>query len=335
MFLKCYKHDTFHHRKPGAMVPFFKMFVSLAGLLPVIASLALPGPFRSGFHLPDSILELTFKYKTEGNLIILPVLINDSVQVDLILDTGASNLVLFGKTFQKYFQFVPDGKVQFSGLGSGKTLSGKLSIDNKVEINSVIGLDIPVVVVSEKNLFSALKNVDGYIGYEILQKFEIEINPARQTISFRSPMHERFPYGFTRIPFKVKGSRPILDCAILLSLEQKRLCDLMIDTGSAFGLLMMSTDEHWIDDKGRPESFARGFSGEVKGVEIKSSKIHLKNFVLDTGSSRIIRSAKRDYASIGMGILSQYSFILNYVKGYVELRKANEVSVQDDLVSIH
>ena len=139
---------------------FFKNFRSLLGWLPIAACLttSIPAcstgwPFRSGFHLPDSVAALTLKYKTINNLILLPVRINDTLRVNLILDTGTRNIVLFGKRFQKYFKFEPSQQVQFSGLGSGNPVFGKLSINNEVSIQSVIGLDIPIVVVPNKNLF--------------------------------------------------------------------------------------------------------------------------------------------------------------------------------------
>ena len=316
------------------MVPFFKILLSLTGSLQVIACLALSspalsavGPFRSGFHLPDSVEELTFRYKTIGNLILLPVSINDTIQVNLILDTGTRNLVLFGKRFKKDFDFLPDSKVQFSGLGNGNPVFGKLSINNKVKINSVMGLDIPIVVVPSRNLFGSLANVHGVVGYEIFQKFEIEINPALEEITFRSPSSHYTRPGFIRVPLRVKDCKPILDCEIFLNTEQKRLCDLLLDTGSEFGLLVKSKDETWMNvptnREGKVSTFARGFNGDVQGVLINTRKVQVKNIAFDVGPSQMIRSPWHDYASIGMGILNQYIFVLNYVKEYVELKKVH------------
>src|SRR5687767_14368562 len=88
-----------------------------------------------GFCLPDSVNEMTLHYRAVRNLIILPVIINDSIKVNLILDTGCRNLVLFGKRFQKLLELNPGRQVQFSGLGSGKPVSGFLSLSNKTSIH--------------------------------------------------------------------------------------------------------------------------------------------------------------------------------------------------------
>src|SRR5687768_7707695 len=86
---------------------------------------------KAGFSLPDHISEVTFKFQSIQNLVVLPVIINDSIQVNLVLDTGCRNLVLFGKRFQRLFLTEPNQKVQFSGLGDGNPIHGNLSLNNK------------------------------------------------------------------------------------------------------------------------------------------------------------------------------------------------------------
>ena len=141
--------------------------------------------------------------------------INDTLVVNLILDTGTRNIVLFGKRFQKYFTTQPNRPIQFSGLGSGKPVIGKLTINNEVSIQSISGLDIPIVVVPNKNLFESYLNVHGVIGYEIFLKFEVEINPAAQQITFRSPEHSTLSKQYVRLPLRIVDSRPLLDCQII------------------------------------------------------------------------------------------------------------------------
>ena len=91
-----------------------------------------------GFNLPDSIKQLTLRYRSVQNLIVLPVTINDTLTVNLVLDTGCRNLVLFGKKFNKLMRISNDRPGQFSGLGSGGPVVGKISLHNKVAIDQVL-----------------------------------------------------------------------------------------------------------------------------------------------------------------------------------------------------
>src|SRR5436190_8785141 len=123
--------------------------ISIALLLAFACTRTVAAP-ASGFYLPDSLFEFTMRYKTVGGLIVLPVVINDSVRVNLILDTGCRNLLLFGKRFEHLF-LTEMKPVQFSGLGSGRPLTGRLSLNNSVSIEAVTGKRIPIIVVPNKN----------------------------------------------------------------------------------------------------------------------------------------------------------------------------------------
>src|SRR5687768_1026207 len=107
------------------------IFISFFCLI-VIPFTAFAGTPASGFFLPDSVTEMTLRYRTVKGLIILPVTINDSIEVNLILDTGCRNLILFGKKFKNMFKITTGKPIEFSGLGTGRPVSGRLSLGNKV-----------------------------------------------------------------------------------------------------------------------------------------------------------------------------------------------------------
>lgn len=302
------------------MKAFFKVSLfQVLFLLPFSGStFSLP---RAGFYLPDSVHEVTFKFKTINNLVLLPVTINDSIHVNLILDTGCRNLVLFGKRFQKMFNIQPDKKITFSGLGSGKPVYGKLSIENKVAINAVLGENIPVVIVPSQNLFGAYMNVHGVIGYDIFTKFEVELNPARQLISFRPAAKVEIPAGFIRVPIRIEDSRPLIDCEVVFSAEHSHLCNLMIDTGSSLGLLLKTTElEKYPQDRKRT-MLGRGLNGIIEGIEMKTQKLVLSGLEIHSISTGITYSPWHNYASVGMDILRDYAFVLNYCKQYAGFKK--------------
>src|SRR6478609_743815 len=158
----------------------------------------------AGFFMPDELNEVTLRYKSYRNLILLPVNINDSIHVNLILDTGCRNLVLFGKRFQNMFAINSDKKIQFSGLGSGKPVCGALSLNNKISIDKLKGLKIPVVVVRERNIFEGSITVDGVIGYDIFIKFEVELHPKEKLITFRPAFSANLPLTYQHISIRIE-----------------------------------------------------------------------------------------------------------------------------------
>ena len=275
---------------------------------------------NSGFYLPESVEEVSMRFRSLRNLIILPVVINDTVQVNLILDTGCRNLVLFGRKFQELFITESGKRVQFSGLGSGGPVLGMVSLKNKVTIDAVLGHDIPVVVVPQKNIFAQYSNVHGVIGYDIFTKFEIELNPRRQLITFRPAFTSHPSQGYTHVPIRIEDSRPILDSNILLA-NGMHDCNLMIDTGSSLGLLLKTTDLGRYDVQNESKELGKGFNGLIIGYETVASTLQLDGFFMNTIPTGIIESCWHNYASIGMEVLKDYAFVLNYCKAYVGFKK--------------
>jgi hypothetical protein len=293
-----------------------KWLFSLLLLLTIFFSNGSPDNNNAGFFLPDSLSEMSLKFRAVDNLIILPVIINDSLKVNLILDTGCRNLVLFGKKFSNLLNVSKQKPVVFSGLGSGAPVTGYLSIGNRVSIESVVGKLVPVVVVAQKNLFSQYRDVDGVIGYDIFLKFEIEINSRSKTITFRKALTAQPRSGYSRIPLSVIDSRPILQSEIVFDDEKISRCDLIIDTGSSIGLLLKTTS---IDNYnfGRGQTIiGRGLNGDLYGFNIRAEKLLLNGFTISDINAGIITSKWHNHASIGMAILKDYVVVLNYCKSY-------------------
>jgi hypothetical protein len=268
----------------------------------------------AGFYLPDSLFEFSMHYKTMNNLIILPVTINDTVEVNLILDTGCRNMLLFGKRFETLFR--TSRAVEFSGLGSGEPVKGKLSLDNHVSIQAVTGKRIPIIVVSQKNLFSSLPNVHGIIGYEIFAKFEIELNFPRKLITFRTASYPVRSADFNYVDMKVVDSKPVLECTMTTADGERAIDHLVIDTGSCLGLILS------IDRKGyaKPSALGRGLNGLINGEKVLTKRLRLQNMEFRNVVTSIAYS-KNNYASIGMDILKDHVVILNYSRSYVAFRK--------------
>jgi hypothetical protein len=276
---------------------------------------------KAGFFLPDDVSEVTFKFQSIRGLIVLPVVINDSVAVNLILDTGCRNLILFGKKFQKLFGTQHGKDLQFSGLGEGSPIIGKLSLNNKVSINTVIGEKIPVIIVPRQNVFEAYPNVHGVIGYDIFIKFEIELNPQLRLITFRPASTAELPTECEKIALRIEDSRPIVTSELFLSGSDGQLCDLMLDTGSSLGLLVKTSNLKKFPKSKNHLILGRGFNGDVTGIKTTAAKIILDTFEILAIPTGITYSAWHNYASVGMAVMKDYTIVLNYCKAYAGFKK--------------
>lgn len=252
---------------------------------------------------------------------ILPVVINDTIKLNLILDTGCRNLVLFGKKFQKLFNTEPDKTIQFSGLGNGEAIAGRLSLNNKVSIATVIGEKIPVVLIPQQNLFASYPNIHGVIGYDIFVKFEIELNPEKQLITFRPAGTAVLNPEFQKIPIRIEDSRPVVESQIFFADRPPEAFDLMLDTGSSLGLLVKTTDLKKFPKRAIKMKLGRGFNGPVMGFQAIAEKLLLNDLEISVLEAGITYSAWHNYASVGMGVMKNYALVLNYCQAYAGFRK--------------
>lgn len=271
-----------------------------------------------GFTLPDSLQELSLKFTTRGNLIVLPVLINKSIAVNLILDTGCRNLVLFGKEFLSKLNITENKPIAFSGLGNGEPVTGKLSLNNIVEIASIAGQSVPIVVVSEKNLFSRYRNVHGIIGYDLFLKFEIELNFLEKEMKFRPAQLAEPRENFKTVELTVVDSKPVMQSSITVK-KNETAYNLMIDTGSELGLIIKTSSPR--DMKVAASVIGFGLNGEITGYAHNGGKIKLASLELNDVYTSIIETNEGPAsASLGMGTLKDYIVILNYCKAYVSFK---------------
>lgn len=287
----------------------------------VTHSVAFDSGPRAGFFLPDSVKEITLTYRTMWGLIILPVTINDSVEVNLILDTGCRNLIIFGKKFGRLLNVNPSKPVEFSGLGDGKPVKGLLSIGNKVSIQEVLGEQIPVVVVRSNNIFSGYPNVDGVIGYDIFVRFEVELDGGARTITFRPAARAEVPSGYELMPLRIVDARPVMQSQISFGAGPSKDLELMIDTGSSLGLLLKTTNIGDLISGRREQVLGIGFNGPLSGFRTVSNRLILHGMEIEAVPTGIVSSQWHDNASIGMEVLKDYILVLNYCKLYACLKK--------------
>lgn len=292
-----------------------------AALAALVGSASANPTYRSGFFIPDSVQEITMHYKTVRNLIVLPMIINDSIHVNLILDTGCRTLVLFGNRFQKLLKTEQNKVVQFSGYGNGKPVFGKVSLYNQVSMGAILGVNIPLVIAPNKNMFQNFSNVHGIIGYDILTKFEIEIHPGNETITFRSAPNSAPPSNYEFIPLNVIDCRPVLSSRLFSDRKNYKPYDLMVDTGSAMSLLLRIKDLDESEYAYAKSQELVGLNGSTLSFQTRSNKLQLNNVVLKGVHTGIVTSPHKNGASIGMGILKNYIIIFNYCKSYVCLKK--------------
>src|SRR5690349_22564920 len=108
---------------------------------------------RAGYQFLDGYSHTTIQFERHRDLIVIPVVMNDSIKLRLVLDTGTRSLLLYGKKFRRLGNLRPDKKVKVTGWGSPKGVDAHLSFPNKVSLGEIRGESVGVAIVDHGRMF--------------------------------------------------------------------------------------------------------------------------------------------------------------------------------------
>jgi hypothetical protein len=129
------------------------------------------------------------------------------------------------------------------------------------------------------------------------------------------------PADYEKIPLRIKDSRPLVQSKVFFSAHEGQDYDLMLDTGSALGLIFKTSDLNLFSKSNSKKIIGRGLNGDLTGFDTDAIKLVLNTIEIKTSSVGVIYSPWHNYASAGMNIMKNYTVVLNYCKAYAGFKK--------------
>jgi len=120
----------------------------------------------------------TVRYYKRNELAVVPVMINDTLQVNMLLDPRCKTVVLFGKRFEKLMR-----ESIKNGNGTEK-MKGELFLDNTIEVGQVKATNIRIAVVPNRDPMNFFLSINGVIGYNVFRDFQIVRDQKHQILTF-------------------------------------------------------------------------------------------------------------------------------------------------------
>ncbi|MCK4465963.1 MAG: PDZ domain-containing protein [Bacteroidales bacterium] len=271
---------------------------------------------------------VSFPFKFINNLIIIPVIINDSDTLHFILDTGLSTTIMTELSMGDTLSLMYSRQVKLKGLGEGEPVDAIHSYGNIFYISGIKGInqDLLILLQNVFNLSSIFgTRVHGLMGYNIFRNFIVEIDYHHKIISFHNPEYykpRRKRKRTITLPLTIHNTKPYLVGTIILADNTEVPVKLLLDTGASHAL--------WLDTKSHPglkfpekvaDSYlGRGLSGDIYG---KLGKIHgfsLGGFFFSSpivafpDSASVGNSSGLDdrNGSLGSEILRRFHVIIDY-----------------------
>jgi hypothetical protein len=287
----------------------------------VVAVLLISGSvFASphGYQFVEGYSHTTIPFQKYHDLIVIQAQMNDSIKLNLILDTGTRSLLLYGRKFRSLQNLRKDRRVKVTGWGSPNGVDASLSYPNMISLGEIRGSQIGVAVVDRGKMFSDAPSIDGIIGYELFVRFAVEINYKTRTIHLYDRLPEGHTDNFTALPLEVNNARPQITSTIVMKDNKTLSLKLLIDTGSSLGLTVFSRTPKEYYSSARLTPIGRGLTGTVSGYNLYVKEIFLADHKIDELPTHIVDvSAHPDdqftfSGSLGASFLREHVVIFDY-----------------------
>ena len=272
-------------------------------------------------------------FKLNSNLIILPVELN-GVKLSFILDTGATNTLLFNVTNIDSLEIKNTRLININGLGSSKPIEAIHSEKNTLKIGNVINRNQDLLLLVDREInFSARLGVPihGIIGSNLIKNFVFEINYSKEKMTFRKkedykPKNKKYlTYDLIKRNnrYHIKADVNINDSIIPVNL--------LVDTGASDALWLFKDKKKGIHlpEKNFRDFIGRGIAGDIFGSRSRLKKIKLGKFELkntkvafpDSTNIALAFAQKDREGSLGSELLKRFNVVVNPYSQKLYLKK--------------
>jgi hypothetical protein len=289
-----------------------------------------------GFSIIDGQRKVQMPIEIYNNLVVLPVVLNGTLPLKFILDTGVRTAILTQKTFSDILNLPYSRRYTISGPGGEKLVDAYVTNNVTIELPGIMGRGHAMLVLEEDYL--QLRNymgtdVHGILGYELFSRFIVQVDYEKKVLTLTLPEYFHKPRKYQTLPMKIEDTKPYVIAPVVLQDGTSFNAKLLMDSGASHGLLLDPTTDDRIQAPAQVISsvIGRGLGGEIMGkvgrirsIEIGSYKLvnAIANFpdpnsytdTLKTGN--VFRNG-----AVGGEIMSRFSIIFNFPKEEIYLRK--------------
>jgi hypothetical protein len=278
---------------------------------------ALPGAVR----FESSRRSTTFPIQVQSSLVFLPVFVNGTGPHDFVLDSGASRSLL-ERELARRIGLQVEGSGSVSGAGAGRV---------PVEFAPEVELGLPrlrsfghkLSTIDLKPLEKVVgRRVDGILGYDVFDRFVVEVDYAARTVTLSSPVAWRYQGRGTSVPLEIEKNWPFVRAELTLPGEVTVQDRFLVDSGSADAV-----DHPLVAklDSARPTTSGRGLGEAVPGFVGRATRFRIGGFELTDLPVACCGASEATSRLIGGEVLRRFRVIFDYSRKRMILERAQRV----------
>jgi hypothetical protein len=267
-------------------------------------------------------------FKLLRNKIIVPIRVNNSKELNIILDTGmpSDGLLLFDKNLADELELVGAKRFRISGAGKGK-VSYALRVESALLTLSGNDFENQSVLILEGDTMHGFLT-DGVIGHTLFGSHVVQIDYDTKVITLIEPTEFKTKPTWEQIPITFNDHGiPFVNAAVSISGEKEIDVFLYIDLASSEALeLLVKPDMKFLLPEGLTEKYlGRGLDGDICGQFGRISSFRIGSFVLHDVPTAFPQAAIRSRQQGADGILCdnalrRFNLIFDYSRAKLYIK---------------
>jgi len=264
-------------------------------------------------------------FELVGTYVIVHVRINDSSELNLVLDSGIRNTIITELLPGDNIALNYSDVKELMGLGGGDHLEAYASNSNTLKIGK-LKLPYKTVYVLKEDVFNLSKHtgtkINGLLGIDFFLNYTVEIDYTHRRIRFYDPKTMSLPKGYGVLPITVEAQKMFVELSVLQSDSTRKKVKMLIDTGAELNAWFQTITKESIHlpPKWVQGTIGEGFNGIITGKyghipQLCFGEFCLKNPIVSFPDSAtiygILALSERD-GTIGSRILSRFNLYFDY-----------------------
>jgi hypothetical protein len=269
----------------------------------------------------------TVPFDIDRNRVVIPVAVNGSRPLKLILDTGMGfdGVYLFHQEALKLIDTAGSIEVRVPGAGSGEASMATMIETGRIDFGDV-SLSGQRILVSHTDYTQSF-TTDGVIGWNLFGHFIVEIDYNRHLIFLRDTAFVPSDSGWLSIPIELKEGLPFLNVTVEVIAGEVVPVHVYIDLASsdALELLVQQDQKYTMPESLTDSSLGTGLSGDIYGHYGRSTRVRIGEYDLysvPTAFAPAEVRSKQENADgiIGNNLIRRFNVIFDYPHNRLYLR---------------
>jgi hypothetical protein len=291
-------------------------------------------PRMLGFILPEGQDKVTIPFEVYNNLIVINIVLNNTLPLKFILDTGIRTTVLTEKTLTDLLNVTYSRKITIPGAGGIKLIDAFVVNDVTITIGSITGHGHALLVLENdllqlKNYLGV--NVHGILGYELFSRFVMDINYDNKVLNVYNPATYKKKRRYLEMPITVEDTKPYLEAYFSIRDSDTVKGKFMLDTGASHTMMLdeRSHDSIYVPEPNIASTLGRGLGGDITGKIARVDRMWVNNYSFedlittfpDEDTYEISQDLIKRNGTFGGGMMSRFHIIFDYVHSKLYVKK--------------